>query len=315
MTPRSRILITGGAGSLGTNLVEHLHPQGHDILVIDNFTTGKRGVLPNVDRLRVVEGSVSDERLLTQLFDDFRPDIVVHSAASYKDPADWSSDIDTNVRGSATVARQAERLSVRRLVNFQTALCYGIPDTTPIPVSHPCRPFTSYGISKTAGEHYIMQCGVPSISLRLANVTAPRLSIGPIPTFYKRLSEGRDCFCSDTIRDFLDIDDFLAFVDLALDPSGPSGVFNLSTGIGHSIKEIFDHALRHLGLPPTTEVPIVPAQPDDVPCVILDPSETTKAFGWAARVSFDTMLSKMFTWYDEHGVTDLYSHLSSSTPR
>lgn len=311
MTPRSRILITGGAGSLGSNLVEHLHPQGHDILVIDNFITGKREVLPNIDRLRVVEGSVSDEHILAQLFDDFRPDIVVHSAASYKDPADWSSDIDTNVRGSAAVARQAERLSVKRLVNFQTALCYGIPDTTPIPVSHPCRPFTSYGISKTAGEHYIMQCGVPSVSLRLANVTAPRLSIGPIPSFYKRLSEGRDCFCSDTIRDFLDIDDFLRFIDLALDADAPTGVFNVSTGAGHAIKEIYNQAVAHLGITPQKEAPVIPPQADDIPCVILDPAETTKIFGWSARVSFDDMLSKMFRWYDNHGVTDLYSHLSS----
>ena len=262
-----------------------------------------------------VEGSVTDESLLETLLTEFSPEIVIHSAASYKDPNDWLTDIDTNVRGAAIVSQAAERHSVKRLINLQTALCYGMPEVVPIPVDHACRPFTSYGISKTAGEQYILSSKVPSVSIRLANVTAPRLAIGPIPTFYQRLSTGKSCFCSDTVRDFLDIDDFLAFVDLALDPSGPSGVFNLSTGIGHSIKEIFDHALRHLGLPPTTEVPIVPAQPDDVPCVILDPSETTKAFGWAARVSFDTMLSKMFTWYDEHGVTDLYSHLSSSTPR
>ena len=311
MTSAYRILITGGAGSLGTNLVEHLLPRGHQILVLDNFATGKRGVLPDLEGLTSVEGSVTDESLLETLLTEFSPEIVIHSAASYKDPTDWLTDIDTNVRGSAVVSRAAERHSVKRLINFQTALCYGIPEIIPIPIDHACRPFTSYGISKTAGEQFILRSNVPSVSIRLANVTAPRLAIGPIPTFYQRLSTGKSCFCSDTVRDFLDIDDFLDFIDLALDPTGPSGVFNLSTGIGHSIKEIFEGALKHLGLPPTTEVPIVPAQPDDVPCVILDPSETTKAFGWTARVSFDIMLSKMFTWYDEHGVTDLYSHLSS----
>lgn len=310
MTAPSRILITGGAGSLGTNLVEHLHPQGHDILVIDNFATGKSGVLPSIDRLSVVEGSISDGQLLPQLFDQFQPEFVIHAAASYKDPADWLTDVDTNVRGSAFVARQAERLSVKRLVNFQTALCYGIPDSIPIPVSHPCRPFTSYGISKTAGENYIMQSGVPSVSLRLANVTAPRLSIGPIPTFYQRLSEGKDCFCSDTIRDFLDIEDFLRLIDLVLDTEAPTGVFNVSTGNGHAIRDIYDRAVAHLGITPYKEVPIVPPQSDDVPCVVLDPGETSKAFGWSARVSFDDMLSKMFQWYDNHGVTDLFSHLS-----
>ncbi len=105
---------------------------------------------------------------------------------------------------------------MERLVNFQTALCYGRPDATPIPVTAPTRPFTSYGVSKTAGEHYVLMSGLNAVSLRLGNITGPRLSIGPIPTFYTRLKAGKGCFCSDTTRDFLDMEDFFSFLDLAV---------------------------------------------------------------------------------------------------
>ncbi len=95
-------------------------------------------------------------------------------------------------------------------MNFQTVLCYGRTEVVPIPPSHPTRPFTSYGISKIAGEQYLFSGGLPVVSLRIANVTGPRLAIGPIPTFYKRLKAGQSCFCSDTVRDFLDMSDFRA---------------------------------------------------------------------------------------------------------
>ena len=211
-----RILLTGGAGCLGSNLVEHLIPLGHQILVIDNFATGKREVLPPVEELQVVEGSVADHDLVERCFADFAPSHVIHSAAAYKDPDDWREDAATNVTGTINVVKAAQRAEVRRFVYFQTALCYGRPATVPIPVDHPLRPFTSYGVSKTAGEQYVMLSGLPAVSLRLANVTGPRLAIGPIPTFYNRLKSGKACFCSETIRDFLDMSDFLSIMDLVL---------------------------------------------------------------------------------------------------
>ena len=180
-----RILITGGAGCLGSNLIEHWLPQGHDILALDNFATGKREVLPvlpPVKGLQVVEGSVADAATVGKCFDGFKPELVVHSAAAYKDPADWREDAATNVGGAINVARASEKAGVKRLINFQTALAYGRPRSVPIPADHPVAPFTSYGISKAAGEQYLMMSGLPVISLRLANITGPRLAIGPIPT-------------------------------------------------------------------------------------------------------------------------------------
>lgn len=306
-----RILITGGAGCLGSNLIDRYLPQGHEIFVIDNFATGKKGNLPPVDGLTVREGSIADAGAVDDAFEAFRPDVVIHSAAAYKDPADWKSDAETNVDGSVNVAKASERLGVQRLIHFQTALCYGRPDTVPIPVSHPTRPFTSYGVSKTAGEQYLMMADVPVVSLRLANVTGPRLAIGPIPTFYQRLKAGKSCFCSDTVRDFLDMEDFFALMDKALEPGAPTGIYNVSTGEGHTIKDVFDAVVDYLGITLEEDVPIVPPGDDDVPAVVLDPAETEKAFGWQAQVSFKETIDRMLAWYDAHGVTDVFSHLAA----
>lgn len=305
-----RILITGGAGCLGSNLIEHWLPQGHQIFVIDNFATGKREVVPEVPGLTVREGTIADEGLVAECFAAFKPEVVVHSAAAYKDPDDWLEDSRTNVIGSANVAKAASATGVARLINFQTALCYGRPQQLPIPNTHPAAPFTSYGITKTAGEQFMLLSGVPTLSLRIANVTGPRLAIGPIPTFYKRLKAGQNCFCSDTSRDFLDMSDFLAFMDLAIKPDAATGVFNIASGEAHSIKEIFDLVVDYLGLG-KKEVPIVPPAADDVPVVSLDASETLRAFGWAAKVGFSDTIRRQLQWYDQYGITDVFSHLKA----
>jgi UDP-glucose 4-epimerase len=309
-----RILITGGAGCLGSNLIEHWLPQGHEVYVIDNFATGQREVLPPVPGLDVVEGSIADEKLVQNCFERFHPTHVIHSAAAYKDPTDWAEDTATNVTGTIHVAKASLAAGVKRLVNFQTALCYGRPSRVPISVLHPLAPFTSYGISKTAGESYLLQSGLPIVSLRLANICGPRLAIGPIPTFYKRLKAGQGCFCSDTVRDFLDMEDFFSLMDIVLNPEAPTGVFNVSTGEGHTIKDVFDAVAAYLGMTPPA-VPVVPPGVDDVPAVVLDPAETERIFGWKAARGFQETIHRQLQWYDQHGVTDIFSHLVASSSK
>ena len=303
-----RILITGGAGCLGSNLIEHWLPEKHEIIVIDNFATGKREVVPPLKGLTLIEGSICDAGLIDKTLEETKPEIIIHAAAAYKDPDNWVEDASTNVIGSINIAKASKKYNVKRLINFQTALCYGRPTKTPIPINHPTAPFTSYGISKTAGAQFIMLSGVPTSSLRIANVTGPRLAIGPIPTFYKRLKAGQSCFCSDTYRDFLDMSDFLAFMDLAIEEDAPTGLFNVSSGEAHSIKEIYDIVSRYLSLP-ISEVPIVPVGEDDVPNVSLDPSDTLKNFGWQAKIGFEEIIKNQLDWYEKYGVTDVFSHL------
>lgn len=305
-----RLLISGGAGCLGSNLVEHYFPQGHDICMIDNFATGKREVIPQQLGLTVVEGSIVNVDLVNQTFADFKPTHIIHSAAAYKDPLDWAEDSATNVLGTIHLAKAAMKHKVERFINFQTALCYGRPRTLPIAVDEPTAPFTSYGISKTAGEAYLMQSGLPVVSLRLANICAPRLAIGPIPTFYKRLKAGQNCFCSDTTRDFLDIGDFFALMDLVLKVDEDTGVFNVSTGEGRSMHDVFVAVANYLGIPPP-EVPILPPGADDVSHVVLDPSATQLTFGWRAQVGFAETIANQLRWYDQYGISDIYSHIAA----
>ena len=304
-----KILITGGAGTLGAALIEHWHPQGHNLLIIDNFATGKRGNVPNIERIELAEGTISDSAMVESTFQRFKPDLCIHAAAAYKNPDDWQEDVRTNILGTINVIKAAVECSVQRLINFQTALTYGRPVELPIREELRSAPFTSYGISKTAAEAYALMASIPVLSLRLANVTGPRLSIGPIPTFYQRLKAGKACFCSESSRDFLDLRDFLAFMDIAIQPSAPTGIYNVSTGEQISVHRIFKTVSAYLGLDPNQDVPIVPVGADDVSSVVLDPTKAKKDFAWQAVIGFDEMMTAMLSWYDKHGVTDVYSHL------
>ena len=157
-----KALITGGAGFIGSHLADRLIARGHEVCVIDNYATGRRDNLVPQDRMRVIEGTIAEHSLVDRVFDEFRPDQVVHAAASYKDPHDWMEDSLTNVVGTANVVQAAKRCNVQRLIYFQTALCYGLkPLEQPITLSHPIRSEgNSYAISKTAGEQYVMLSGL-----------------------------------------------------------------------------------------------------------------------------------------------------------
>jgi len=308
MNNTKKMLITGGAGCLGSNLIERYLPIGYEILVVDNFATSSEKVLPKDERLTIIEGSVADKDLMDQIFNDFQPSYVIHSAASYKDPDDWSADVMTNVLGMVNIVKAAKRNIPKQIINFQTALCYGKPLHVPIKIDHPLSPFTSYGISKTAGELYLEKSGLPYVSLRLANICGPRLSIGPIPTFYKRLISGQDCFCTNAVRDFIDMTDFLDLMDKILYNDLSKGTYNVSTGIGYSISDVFNAVANFLGKN-DAKAPVIQVGDDDVETVVLDPAETEAIFNWKARVSFEKMIENQLNWYEKYGVKEVYSHL------
>ena len=117
---------------------------------------------------------------------------------------------------------------------------------------------------------YLINSDLPVISLRLANICAPRLAIGPIPTFYERLKKGLNCFCSETVRDFLDISDFLDLMDLVLSEKSLQGVFNVSTGIGHSILEVYHEVCQYLSVDADQDIKVIAPGEDDVAEVVLD---------------------------------------------
>jgi UDP-glucose 4-epimerase len=307
-----RVLITGGAGCLGSNLAERLLAQGHDVAAIDNYATGRRDALAPHPKLKVVEGAVEDRPALAALFEEFKPTHVVHAAASYKDPDDWRRDTMANVLGSANVIQLAKQHGVRRFVYFETALVYGRAKTVPIPPDHFLQPGTSYAISKGAGERYLQMSGLDAVTLRLANIYGPRTYAGPVPAFWKRLRAGQPCTIVRTRRDFLAMDDFLSLMDKVLAEGAPRGSFNVSSEKDVTIEELYHLMMRLLEIknPPPHTVND-PGQ-DDVSSLLLDSSATRAAFGWRPVVELEAGLRELVRWYDAHGVGETFTHLRVS---
>jgi UDP-glucose 4-epimerase len=287
-----------------------------EVLVIDNFATGRRDNLdPATARLTLIEGDIADAALVQQMVKTFEPSVIVHAAASYKNPDDWATDAQTNAVGSANVARAASDARVSRLIYLQTALCYGLhPDEQPITLAHPLRPgSSSYAISKTAGEHYVALSGVDWISFRLANAYGPRNLSGPLPTFFSRLSRGQKCFVMDTRRDFVYIQDLVDVLVKAIDGSGRSGAYHISSGSDVSIKELFDETVAQLKLQLDEPVEVRPRGADDASSILLDPSETERDFQWRAATSLSSGVGDAIAYYQAFGIEDTYTHLRLDT--
>ena len=292
-----KVLITGVAGFIGSRLAEAHLAHGNDVVGIDNLSTGRIDNVPNdVDLIRA-----DIAPLVT--WPSF--DLVYHCAASYKDRDNWERDARTNVLGTINVVREAQRNGAR-LVYFQTSLCYG-PTTGTIRPTAPLDPHGSYAVSKTAGESYIRDSGLDFVSLRLANMYGPRNLSGPVPTFYKRLSEGEPCTVVDSRRDYVFVDD-LVWVAVKAATQG-HGVYHVSSGADYSIAELYLSVAAAMGKevsPPT----LAPRGPDDVATLLLDPSETQREFGWTARTSLHDGISRAVDWYQSHPITETYTHLA-----
>lgn len=311
MKHNQKILITGGAGFIGSHLADKLLADGHQVLVIDNYQTGRKDNLTPNKNLRVVEGSIADKELVNRCFDEFKPNLVVHAAASYKDPDNWEEDAYTNVLGTVHVTQAAKRLGVTRFIYFQTALCYGLkPKEQPITLDHIIDSRgSSYAISKTAGEQYIELSGLDFISFRLANAYGPRNLSGPLPTFFQRLTTGKTCFVMDTRRDFIYIDDLVAVVIKALYGEGKRGYYHISSGSDYSIKELFDETIGALEITLDKEVEVRPRNPDDVFTILIDPTKTNRDFNWKVQTPLKTGVRQAIAWYKKNGISQTFTHL------
>jgi len=305
-----KVFVTGGAGQVGSTVIDILTTRGDDILAIDNFATGRRDNLANSPKTKLVEGSIADPELVEKLFSEFKPDVVVHTAASYKDPEDWYSDTLVNAVGTANIAKASKTHKVGRLIYFQTALCYGTkPIEQPITLNHPINPVnSSYAISKTAGENYVQFSGVDWVTFRLANVIGPRNVSGPLPIFYRRLSEGKKCFVTPARRDFCFAEDLANVVVQAVGGKG-SGTYHFSSGKDVSIRELYDSVVRAMKINDYPEPEEKPLGPDDAASILLDPSRTFADFGAVQFTSLDNIAKSAVDHWSVHGVEGGYTHL------
>lgn len=316
-----KILISGGAGFIGSHLSDRLLSEGNEVLLIDDYSTGRRENVAMQRNLTVVEGTIADKRLVNEIFGDFKPNQVIHAAASYKEPENWIEDATTNVIGTINIVKASKQSGVRRLIYFQTSLCYGLlPLEQPISLNHPLfsgrySGGSSYAISKTAGEQYIELSGLDFISFRLANIYGPRNLSGPLPTFYFHLANNKPCFLMDTRRDFVYIDDLIEVVLKALKGIGSKGYYHVSSGSDYSIKELFDATVKALGIVLDKNVEVRPRTADDVYTILLDSSKTNKDFDWEVKTPLEDGVKATIEWYKKYGITETYTHLKETTAK
>lgn len=305
-----RVLVTGACGQVGSHVAEMLLARGDTVMGIDNLETGRAEHLPAQKNLELVMGSIADKALMDECFARFKPDAIVHTAASYKDPEDYYNDALTNVVGMANLVQAAKANGVKRFIYFQTALCYGVkPLEQPISLTHPRFPNnSSYAISKTAAEDYLEISGLDWVSFRLANVIGPRNTSGPLPIFYQRLSQGKQCFVTKARRDFVFVGDLAANVVKACDGTG-SGAYHFSSGGDVAIKELYDAVVKGMGLNDYPAPDVRELGADDAPSILLDPSRTFADFGNIAFTSLEETVRRACEYYREFGVVGGYTHL------
>ena len=306
-----KAFVTGGCGQVGSHIIEMLLERGDEVVAIDDLSTGRRMHLPDSHpKMTFVQGSIADKALVDQLVGDHKPDVLIHTAASYKDPDDWYNDTLTNAVGGANLIRASLVNKVGRFIYFQTALCYGVkPQQSPIRLDHPMNPAnSSYSISKTVTENYLTISGLDYVTFRLANVVGPRNVSGPLPIFFQRLSEGKRCFVTKARRDFVFVKDLARNAIKAADGVG-RGAYHFSSGTDVAIKELYDAVVSAMQLNEYPEPEVRELGPDDAPSILLDPSRTFADFGQIEFTPLEDTVKAAIDYYRAHGVVGGYTHL------
>ncbi len=305
-----KAFVTGGLGQIGSHIVEMMLARGDEVIVVDNLATGRQEHLAEHSKLKVVIDTISNKVLMKQLISDFRPDVLVHAACSYKDPDNWYDDTLTNCVGGSIMVDLAKKFEVKRFIYFQTALCYGLkPKEQPITLAHPRNAAgSSYAISKTANEYYLELSGIDYVTFRLANVIGPRNVAGPLPIFYQRLKNGKRCFITKSRRDFVFVKDLAAITIKACDGIG-YGAYHFSSGKDLSIQELYDAVVRAMNIPNQPNASVMDLGPDDVFSILLDPSRTIQDFGEIVFTPLQVTVSEAIKYFRKYGTLGEYTHL------
>jgi UDP-glucose 4-epimerase len=307
-----RILVTGGAGFIGSSLVDACLAQGHDVAVVDDLSAGSAANVSS--RARSYHVDVRS-RELDAIFDAERPEIVSHHAGqvsgrrSVEQPI---ADAEVNVLGSLNVLDAARRHGVRRVILASTGgAIYGEPDGPAARESHPCHPRSPHAVAKLAVEHYLdgyARWGLESVVLRYANVYGPRQDphgeAGMVAIFIQRILDGLAPTIfgdGEQVRDFVYIDDVVRanLAAHALDlTDGERAVFNVGTGRGTSVNALWRALAAVAG---SAAVPSYkPARAGDLVRNVLDASRARRVLGWAPRVEVEQGLEQTWAWFVAH---------------
>jgi UDP-glucose 4-epimerase len=290
-------VVTGGAGFIGSNIVDALLERGDEVVILDNLSTGKRANVEQAlaDGGRLVEVDIRDGQALADVFEQARPDVVFHLGAQIdvrKSVADTPLDAMINVVGTINVLEAAQRVGARVVNSSTGGAIYGEGRIMPAPEDHPAEPEAPYGQSKFAAEGYLELYrrlhGLSTISLRYGNVYGPRQDplgeAGVIAIFCGRLIEGeRPTVFGDGLqtRDYVYVGDVVA-ANLAAAEASATGPFNIGTGKQTSVLDLVE-ALRPLA-DGEFEPEMAPPRPGEVQHIALDYTRAREELGWEPRV-------------------------------
>jgi UDP-glucose 4-epimerase len=298
-----KIVVTGGAGFIGSHVVDAYIAAGHQVLALDNLRTGRReNVQP---KARLVEMDISDPALL-DLFREEGPDVVNHHAANPSvslSVREAAFDATQNVLGTIHVLEAARRTGVRKFIYISSGgAMYGNPEYLPMDESHPASPISPYALSKHTGERYVRlfgeEYGLLWASLRYANVYGPRQDplgeAGVIAIFCQNLLDGivpEIHWDGEQSRDFVYVGDCARANLLALE-GGDGQAYNVGTGMGTSINDLFRTLVEVTGkdLVPRRG----PRRPGDVRHSYLDCSKIERELSWQAEIGLHEGLER--TW-------------------
>jgi UDP-glucose 4-epimerase len=304
-----RCLVTGGAGFIGSNLVDALLERGDEVTVVDDLSTGRRVNLEPAlaAGAELVELDIREAEPLSRLAGERRPEAIFHFAAQIdvrKSLADPFFDAAVNVGGTANVLEAARTSGCGRLVSISTGgAIYGEGEGQRLPLaeSAPIAPLSAYGQSKYAAEGYVALYqrlyGLSGVSLRLGNVYGPRQDplgeAGVIAIFCGALKQGgRPTVFGDgkQTRDYIYVGDVVAAA-LAAGDSDAAGAINVGTGRETSVLELVD-TLRELGGAEGFEPEFAPARTGEVQRIAVDTSRAEGELGWRAEVGLEDGLRR-----------------------
>jgi UDP-glucose 4-epimerase len=301
-----KILVTGGAGFIGSHLVDRLIQEGHEVAVVDDLSTGKRRNLNRAARFYKMDvQSWRIERVLRKE----RPSVLLHLAAqmdvrrSVEDPI---FDAQVNILGTLNVLEHAVNHGTRKVVFASSGgAIYGEQDVFPAPEQHPTRPLSPYGISKLTGEHYLAYyqriTGIQFVSLRYSNVYGPRQDphgeAGVVAIFTQKMLSGEQPIINGNgrqTRDFVFVDDVVE-ANLAVMGKDVQGIYNVGTGQESSINELFG-MLRELTKSSCKEIH-GPAKKGEQTRSVVDATKLRNELGWDQKVGLREGLARTVDYF------------------
>ncbi|HET8535690.1 MAG TPA: NAD-dependent epimerase/dehydratase family protein [Solirubrobacteraceae bacterium] len=292
-----RTLVTGGAGFIGSNLVDALLARGDEVVVVDNLTTGRESNLSQAQAADLVKADIREAEELTRIVKEAAPEAIFHLAAQIdvrKSVLDPAADARINVEGTVNVLEAARQANVQRLVNTSTGgAIYGDVDTIPTPESMPPAPMAGYGTSKYCAEQYCNLYtrlhGLSTVTVRLGNVFGPRQDplgeAGVIAIFCGKLMDGgRPTIYGDgrQTRDYIYVGDVVRGQLAAADNRTHNGAFNIGTGQETSVLDLLE-ILQQQGGRDDFEPQFAEARLGEIERSCLDVTRARTELGWQAQ--------------------------------